>query len=139
MGRTFAAAHPDLKLSANPMQWTDDEVLRAMALYGDDLPGNLVVGEGAFERCTRWGSAGPRSSPLTTTRCWLTTRCRARCPLVGGGEQPVLRLCGRPACHREVFPGGRRPGGQRTWDLLCANTWRCKRWPTQAPLPKPVS
>jgi hypothetical protein len=44
MGRTFAAAHPDLKLSANPMQWTDDEVLRAMALYGDDLPGNLVGG-----------------------------------------------------------------------------------------------
>jgi hypothetical protein len=22
------------------------------------------------------------------------------------------------------------------WDLLCVNTWRCKRWPTQAPAAK---
>ena len=49
MGRTFAAAHPDLKIGINPAKWTDDEVLRAMAFYGDDLPGNLVGREAAFE------------------------------------------------------------------------------------------
>jgi hypothetical protein len=74
----------DLKLSANPMQWTDDEVLRAMALYGDDLPGNLVVGEGAFERLHTLGSAGQVESsddyPLLADHAM-----QGSCPLVGGG------------------------------------------------------
>ena len=50
MGRTFAHAHPELQLGSDPRHWNDDDVLRALALFGDDLPGNLVVGEAAFQR-----------------------------------------------------------------------------------------
>ena len=44
MGRTFAQAHPALQLGNDPRHWNDDDVLRALALFGDDLPGNLIVG-----------------------------------------------------------------------------------------------
>ena len=50
MGRTFAAAHPGLQLAGDPRRWNDDDALKAMVMFGDDLPGNLVVGEQAFER-----------------------------------------------------------------------------------------
>lgn len=50
MGRAFARHHPELGLPTDPRQWTDDEVLRALALAGEDLPGNLIVGEAAFQR-----------------------------------------------------------------------------------------
>jgi hypothetical protein len=50
MGRTFASTHPELQLGNDPRFWSDDDVLRALALCGDDLPGNLVVGEAAFAR-----------------------------------------------------------------------------------------
>jgi hypothetical protein len=50
MGRTFAHAHPELQLGADPRFWSDEEVVKALALFGDDLPGNLVVGEAAFAR-----------------------------------------------------------------------------------------
>ncbi len=50
MGRTFAHDHPELQLGADPRKWTDNDVLRALALVGDDLPGNLIVGDTAFAR-----------------------------------------------------------------------------------------
>ena len=50
MGRTFAAAHPELQVAADPRRWSDDDALKAMVTFGDDLPGNLIVGEQAFER-----------------------------------------------------------------------------------------
>lgn len=50
MGRTFAHTHPELQLGNDPRYWSDDDALRALALCGDDLPGNLVVGEAAFAR-----------------------------------------------------------------------------------------
>src|SRR5450830_1009973 len=42
IGRTFAQGHPELGLPANPEHWNDDDVLQALALCGEDLPGNLV-------------------------------------------------------------------------------------------------
>jgi len=46
MGRTFAQSHPELQLGSDASRWTDDDMLRALVLYGDDLPGNLIVGGG---------------------------------------------------------------------------------------------
>jgi DNA-binding Lrp family transcriptional regulator len=120
MGRTFAAAHPDLKLSANPMQWTDDEVLRAMALYGDDLPGNLVVGEGAFERLHTLAQRRPRVEssddyPLLADRAMQGSLPGSS----AGGEQPKFCVC---VAGRHVIvkfsPAGDGPVDQRTRDLL---------------------
>ena len=50
IGRTFAQGHPELGLPANPEHWNDDDVLQALALCGEDLPGNLVVGAESFQR-----------------------------------------------------------------------------------------
>lgn len=49
-GRTFAITYPELQLGNDPRYWSDDDVQRALAWCGDDLPGNLVVGETAFAR-----------------------------------------------------------------------------------------
>ena len=48
MGRTFPQSHPELQLGIDPSRWNDDDMLRALVLCGDDLPGNLIVGEAAF-------------------------------------------------------------------------------------------
>ncbi|MDP3190283.1 type II toxin-antitoxin system HipA family toxin YjjJ [Rhodoferax sp.] len=50
MGRTFANAHPELRLPGDLRHWSDDDVLKALVQAGDDLPGNLIVGQPAFER-----------------------------------------------------------------------------------------
>jgi hypothetical protein len=50
MGRTFAHAHPELRLPGDLRHWSDDDVLKALVQAGDDLPGNLIVGQPAFER-----------------------------------------------------------------------------------------
>lgn len=50
MGRTFANNHPELRLPGDLRHWSDDDVLKALVQAGDDLPGNLIVGEPAFER-----------------------------------------------------------------------------------------
>ena len=65
MGRTFAAAHPELQLAADPRRWSADDALKAMAVYGDDLPGNLIVGEQAFER---YHSLAQRASRVDSWR-----------------------------------------------------------------------
>lgn len=51
MGRAFAEhfASP-LQLPPRLADWNDDAHLTAMALYGDDLPGNLIVGDPSLER-----------------------------------------------------------------------------------------
>ncbi len=120
MGRTFAAAHPVLKLGQNPAQWTDDEVLRALTLVGDDLPGNLVVGEAAFER---FHTLGQRASQLDSSDDYPDLADRAmQGTLPGssaGGEQPKFGVC---TAGRHVIvkfsPADDTPVAQRTRDLL---------------------
>jgi hypothetical protein len=50
LGRHFAALHPDLRLPARLIDWSDHHVLLAMSRRGEDLPGNLMVGEESFAR-----------------------------------------------------------------------------------------
>lgn len=35
-----------VQLGTDPRHWNDDDVLRVLALFGDDLPGNLIRGRG---------------------------------------------------------------------------------------------
>lgn len=49
LGRRFARAHARvLQVGDDPRQWSDDDVLYAISLFGADQSGNFVVGEGAF-------------------------------------------------------------------------------------------
>jgi HipA-like C-terminal domain len=63
LGRLFSRIHPHLNLDANPLRWTDADVLRALVAEGDDLPGNLLIGDIAFERFQN-----QRVSPNATVR-----------------------------------------------------------------------
>ncbi len=52
LGRHFARRHAAvLQVSDDPASWSDDDALQAMSLMGDDLPGDLIVGEAA---CRLW-------------------------------------------------------------------------------------
>jgi hypothetical protein len=53
LGRHFAAVHADLRLPTRPTDWSDHHVLLAMSRRGEDLPGDLLVGEESF---LRWQS-----------------------------------------------------------------------------------
>lgn len=50
LGRHFAAVHGDLRLPPRLSDWSDHHILLAMSRRGEDLPGNLIVGEESFAR-----------------------------------------------------------------------------------------
>ncbi|MBC7547331.1 MAG: type II toxin-antitoxin system HipA family toxin YjjJ [Polaromonas sp.] len=120
MGRTFAAAHPALQLGANPDRWSDDEVLRALSLYGDDLPGNLVVGEAALERFHTLAQRASRVESAAQYPALADAAMQGTLPgSSAGGEQPKFCTC---AAGRHVIvkfsPADDTPLAQRTRDLL---------------------
>ena len=51
LGRSFAQRYAGLlDISEDPTQWTDDDILMVLAAWGDDLPGNIIVGQGSYRR-----------------------------------------------------------------------------------------
>src|ERR1700726_834054 len=58
LGRHFPAAHADLRLPPRLSEWADHHIFLAMSRRGEDLPGNLIVGEESF---ARWQALGPVS------------------------------------------------------------------------------
>jgi HipA-like C-terminal domain len=50
LGRHFAVMHADLRLPPRLSDWSDHHILLAMSRRGEDLPGNLLVGEESFAR-----------------------------------------------------------------------------------------
>ncbi|MDO8794594.1 MAG: HipA domain-containing protein [Vicinamibacterales bacterium] len=50
LGRHFAAMHADLRLPARLIDWSDHHILLALSRRGEDLPGNLIVGDESFAR-----------------------------------------------------------------------------------------
>ncbi|WP_309681652.1 type II toxin-antitoxin system HipA family toxin YjjJ [Polaromonas sp.] len=120
MGRTFAHAHPELHLGTDPGRWSADDVLRALALFGDDLPGNLIVGEAAF---ARWHSLPARASRADSEADYpRLAEAAMQGTLPGssaGGEQP--KFCTLTAGRHVIVkfsPAGDAPADQRTRDLL---------------------
>lgn len=124
MGRTFASSHPELQLGNDPRYWSDDDVLRALVLCGDDLPGNLVVGEPAF---ARFHTLAQRASRAASVDDYPALAQAAMQGTLGGssagGEQPKFcTLLGTGDAVRPVLvkfsPAGDAPTDQRTRDLL---------------------
>ena len=50
LGRHFAAVHADLRLPARLIDWSDHHILLAMSRCGEDLPGDLIIGDESFAR-----------------------------------------------------------------------------------------
>ncbi|MDZ4251933.1 MAG: type II toxin-antitoxin system HipA family toxin YjjJ [Sulfuritalea sp.] len=51
IGRNFARRHAlDLGVADNPEQWSEDDILHVLSLWGHDQPGDLILGETAYRR-----------------------------------------------------------------------------------------
>ena len=50
MGRTFTTRFPELPVPPRVDDWSDEHVIVALARRGEDLPGNLIVGDESLER-----------------------------------------------------------------------------------------
>lgn len=120
MGRTFAHAHPALQLGHDPRHWSDDDVLRAMTLYGDDLPGNLIMGEAAFQRFHTLPARASRVASSADYPLLAEQAMRGTHPgSSAGGEQP--KFCTVTAGRHVIVkfsPAGNAPADQRMRDLL---------------------
>ena len=120
MGRTFAYAHPELQLGTDPRNWNADDVLRALALFGDDLPGNLIVGDAAF---ARFHTLPERARRATSEADYPAFADQAMQGTMGGssagGEQPKFcTIRGGQHVLVKFSPAGDAPTDQRTRDLL---------------------
>lgn len=125
MGRTFVQTHPELNLPADLRYWSDDDALRALVQMGDDLPGNLIVGQPALDRYLRQvpPQADVAQPDLDYPRLADLVMQGTQAGSSAGGEQP--KFCARldePAHQRPVLvkfsPAGDAPADQRTRDLL---------------------
>ena len=120
MGLTFAQSHPELRLAADPAQWSNDDRLRALTLFGDDLPGNLIVGEAAFARFHSLAERMPRAASAADYPRLAEAAMQGSFPGSSvGGEQP--KFCavtaGRPVLVK-FSPAGDALAHQRVRDLL---------------------
>jgi hypothetical protein len=50
LGRHFSATHADLRLPARLEDWSDHHILIALSRRGEDVPGNLLLGDESFSR-----------------------------------------------------------------------------------------
>lgn len=51
IGRNFARRYAlDLGVADNPDQWSEDDILHVLSLWGHDQPGDLILGETAYRR-----------------------------------------------------------------------------------------
>ena len=121
MGQTFVQNHPELSLPADLRHWNDDHALKAMVLAGDDLPGNLIVGEQALAGYL----SGVRQTAVVQhpevdyPRLALLAMQGAQPGSSAGGEQPKFSaLVNGQAMLVKFSPSGNAPGDERSRDLL---------------------
>lgn len=94
LGASFAARLGEGSgLAADPAGWSDDEAIVAIARAGDDLPGDLVVGDEAAKRVYEaWANAAPPVARADRSRIYPELAGRAIAGIVPGGvvggEQP---------------------------------------------------
>jgi hypothetical protein len=99
LGRHFAAVHADLRLPPRPADWSDHHILVAMSSRGEDLPGNLLVGEGSFARWQEMDDV-PVSRDAYPALAEATTAGHPPASSAGG-EQPKFGVL-VDGCHRLV-------------------------------------
>lgn len=86
LGRSFAAHHRELGVPPRVIDWTNDNILTALARRGEDAPGNLMLGDESLER---WSAQ--QVSPLDRGGYpRMAERALAGEPVgsSAGGEQP---------------------------------------------------
>ena len=123
LGRLFAAGHRDLPVPLRVDDWSDHHVLIALSRRGEDMPGNLLIGDESF---ARWQAM--ELSPRTRDDYpQLATATLAGDPpgSSAGGERPrfdypapppaaarTIYLVDKPSAAQSVFQLG-HPGPNR--------------------------
>ena len=86
LGRHFAALHADLRLPLRLSDWSDHHTLLAMSRRGEDLPGNLIIGEESF---ARWQALLPVPRSRADYTALAEATIRGHPPgSSAGGERP---------------------------------------------------
>ena len=130
LGRAFARRHAEaLELGPDPRMWSADGVLAAILRFGDDLPGDFVIGDAAVGRVQGAMLREP-DVVLEHERSARYEELAAKV-LAGevagssaGGEQPKFTTCRRDpdGAYRHVLvkfsPPVDTPAGRRWADLL---------------------
>ena len=134
IGRTFAHSHPELQLGGDPRQWGEDDVLRALARFGEDLPGNLIVGEAAFERFHTLPARALRAeSPAEYPRLAMQAMQGTHPGSSAGGEQPSSAAPRPGAASSSSSPRQATPRPSSAYATCwSASIWRCRPWPKTA-------
>lgn len=129
MGREFATRHgQDLGLPPRLADWDDDAQLLAMARHGEDLPGNLVLGDDSLHRLYNIRDFEPldsRADVRATYARRVEAGLQADVGSSAGGEQPKFITAWRDgdAVHHAIVkfsPAGTTPAAERWRDLLRA-------------------
>lgn len=89
LGRRFADTHPDLELPRRLVDWSDNHRLLAIARRGEDLPGDLLVGEESFDRFT---AARPVPVEPSAFEMLAEASARSGAGSSAGGEQPKFAV-----------------------------------------------
>ena len=120
MGRNFAQLHPELQLPQDPRHWSDDDMLRALALRGEDLPGNLIVGDASLARFHTLGQRLARAASPDDYPLLARSALQGQLPgSSAGGEQPKFCCVTQGRSVIVKFSGALdTPADQRTRDLL---------------------
>lgn len=123
LGAAFARWHADLPLPTRLQDWNDDHRLVALARRGEDMIGNLVVGDESLERLWQQRHAG--IEPVADEDYPECARAAADRPAGSsiGGEGPKFLAFGeaRQAHVLVKFTSGSGDEGEKRWrDLLAA-------------------
>lgn len=125
----FARSHPDLPVPDRPADWSDDDTLVALALAGEDGPGDFLLGETSVGRLyAAWSAPQQVVEAKERSRVFPTLAAEAISGVIPGawvgGAQPkfpaLVRTAGAPPSHRLVkfSPSEFSPSARRWCDLL---------------------
>jgi HipA-like C-terminal domain len=130
LGRQLARArHRELAISANPEEWSDEDVAYVLSRCGADVSGNLILGDPALEQWQAAKLAGPDPiKPRSVTKAYAALAELAVAAGVAGsiaaGEFPkftaLRELAGSATPHVLIkFSGADASPAVRRWaDLL---------------------
>lgn len=96
IGRSFRDAYAQgLGLSENLAEWSDDDVLYALSEYGEDSPGNLIVGDKSLLRFLAANGGFPVAENKLASRYDARAEAAVQGAMPGssaGGEHPKFLL-----------------------------------------------
>lgn len=116
IGRSFTRRFPELPVPARVDDWSDHHTVIALARRGEDLPGNLVLGD---ESIARWFE----HAPLAVTRADYPSLAEAATAgdipgSSAGGDRPKFGVFADGRHVLVKYAGGAGPVAERWRDLL---------------------